>query len=459
MTTGPSVDSRQWRVAFASCMGTTIEFYDFYIYATAASLVFPKVFFPALGAVAGSVASLSTFAVAFLARPLGAVVFGHYGDRIGRKRTLTVTLLMMGLGTMLIGVLPTSATIGALAPAILVLLRIVQGLAIGGEWAGAALLAAEYAPTRKRGFYTIFPQLGSSLGYGLSCISFIATVLLVGESDTFLRIGWRIPFLLSGILIIIGLYLRLKIEETPVFRAELDRLENEVEARAGQRRAPLLSVFTSQPRELLVGTGTQLSVFAFFFIGVTYLSAYAIKPTAEGGMGLTRFDAFTVGLVASPFFVAATIVSGVLSDRLGRRRTTQIALVIGAAWSLAIFPILQSGSLPAFGVVMTGTLIVVGLQVGYLAALVPELFHTEHRYTGAAVSYNVAAIVGGAVPPLLAAPLAASFGTSSIGLMLLGFSLVSLVCSLGLPRFSPLELNATAVSRSLTGRKLGSRSK
>ena len=219
------------RVAVASCAGTTIEFYDFFIYGTAAALVFPKVFFPALGATAGTVASFATFAVAFFARPVGAILFGHYGDRIGRKRTLISTLLLMGIATVLIGLLPGAATIGVAAPIILVLLRFAQGFAVGGEWAGATLLTAEYAPKGKRGLYGVFPQLGPAIAFALSSGTFLITGLVMGDTDeAFLNYGWRIPFLLSILLVGVGLYVRLSIEETPAFRAAQA-------AREGPRRA------------------------------------------------------------------------------------------------------------------------------------------------------------------------------------------------------------------------------
>jgi len=437
--------TQQRRAAFASCVGTTIEYYDFYIYATAAALVFPEAFFPALGPVAGMVASVATFAVAFLARPLGAALFGHYGDRIGRKRTLMITLLMMGIGTMLIGLLPTSSSIGVAAPIILVLLRIVQGLAIGGEWAGATLLAAEYAPPRKRGLYAVFPQLGTSLGYAISSSVFLITVLMVGESDTFVRVGWRFPFLLSFVLIVAGLYLRLRIEETPVFRAELDRRATagpEAPADPAHRRPPILTVFKKQPRELVLGAGTLVAVFALFFIGVTYLTAHAVAPVADGGLGLSRETVLKVSILAAAFFAVATIASGVVSDRLGRRVTMLLAIIGGGLWSLAIFPILHTGSVGAFAVVLAGTLVVVGLQYGPAGALLPELFDTDHRYTGAGLAYNLAAIVGGAIPPLLAPPLADAFGSPAIATMLLVASLISLGCALALPKVDQTTLDA-----------------
>ena len=310
------------RVAFASCAGTTIEWYDFYIYGTAAALVFPKVFFPALGPAAGTVASFGTFAVAFFARPVGAVLFGHYGDRIGRKRTLIATLLLMGIATVLIGLVPGTATIGAAAPVLLVLLRFVQGFAVGGEWAGATLLAAEYAPKEKRGLYGVFPQLGAPIAFALSTATFLATGLILGDSDeAFLDYGWRIPFLASALLIGVGLYVRTSIAETPAFRA--------MEARGPvdrPARLPFVEVLRSQPREVLLASGSLVSLFAFFYTGTSYLTNYGTSPD---GAGLSRPVILGINIGTAVVFGLATAVAGALSDRLGRRTVILASCAVG----------------------------------------------------------------------------------------------------------------------------------
>jgi MFS family permease len=272
----PAVPIR--RVAIASCVGTTIEFYDFFIYGTAAALVFPTVFFPALGPAAGTVASFATFAVAFFARPVGAVIFGHYGDRIGRKRTLISTLLLMGIATVLIGLLPGADTIGVAAPIILVTLRFAQGFAVGGEWAGATLLTAEYAPAGKRGRYGMYPQLGPAIAFGLSSGTFLITGLAMGDSDgAFLAYGWRIPFLLSILLVGVGLYMRLQIEETPAFKATQASAPTDA-----PRRLPFLEVLRSQPLQVLLAGGALTMQFAFFYMGTAYLTSYATNPAGAG---------------------------------------------------------------------------------------------------------------------------------------------------------------------------------
>ncbi len=296
------------RVAVASAAGTTIEYYDFFIYGTAAALVFPAVFFPALGAAAGTIASFATFAVAFLARPLGAVLFGHYGDRLGRKKTLVSTLTIMGVSTVLIGLLPSASTIGVLAPILLIVLRFGQGLAVGGEWAGAVLLAAEYAPARKRGLYAAFPQMGPAFAFALSCATFLVTNLTLGDqSEAFMSYGWRIPFLLSGVLLVIGLYIRVKIAETPVFAAE----KQELKAQAAPRKLPVLEVFIKQPKEVLLAGGSLVMLFAFFYIGTAFLTSYG---TSRSGLGLDRPTVLALGLVGSVFFAAGALASGWVSD-------------------------------------------------------------------------------------------------------------------------------------------------
>jgi metabolite-proton symporter len=410
------------RVAMASCVGTTIEFYDFFIYGTAAALVFPKVFFPALGPAAGTVASFATFAVAFVARPVGAVAFGHFGDRIGRKRTLISTLLLMGIATVLIGLLPGAATIGVAAPIILVVLRFAQGFAVGGEWAGATLLTAEYAPAAKRGLYGVFPQLGPAIAFGLSSATFLVTGLVMGDTDeAFLSYGWRIPFLLSILLVGVGLYVRLSIEETPAFRAAqaaapLDR----------PKRLPLAEAMRSQPREVLLSAGALTMLFAFFYMGTAYLTSYGTNPE---GAALPRPVVLAMGVGSAVVFGITIAVAGVLSDRFGRRNVIMVSTAAGAVWALVLFPLLDTGTPLAFGVGLTVTLVIFAISYGPAGSYLPELFTTRHRYTGAGLGYNLAGVLGGAVPPLLAPGLAAAYGSFAIGVMLSLTAVLSLVCT------------------------------
>ncbi|NLV80538.1 MAG: MHS family MFS transporter [Rhodococcus sp.] len=417
--TGPGMR----RVAVASCIGTTIEFYDFFIYGTAAALVFPTVFFPALGATAGTVASFATFAVAFIARPVGAMLFGHFGDRIGRKKTLVSTLLLMGVATLLIGLLPGADTIGVAAPILLVALRFVQGFAVGGEWAGATLLTAEYAPPGKRGMYAMFPQLGPALAFALSSGTFLFTGLALGDTnEAFLTYGWRIPFLLSIVLVLVGLYVRLAIEETPVFRAESAAAASE-----GKRTLPFLDALRNQTKEILLGAGALAIMFAFFYMGTAYLTSYATTT-----LGFDRPFVLVVGIASSLVFGASIVLSALYSDRVGRRKVIMISCGFSVVWAVALFPLLDTGSPIAFVVGMMVTLAIFGIAYGPCGALLPEMFHTRYRYTGAGLAYNGAGVLGGAIPPILAAPLAASFGGIAIGIMLAVLGVLSIACTAAL---------------------------
>jgi len=432
------------RVATASCVGTTIEFYDFFIYGTAAALVFPTVFFPALGAAAGTVASFATFAVAFLARPLGAIVFGHFGDRVGRKKTLISTLLMMGIATFLIGVLPGATAIGVAAPITLIALRFLQGLAVGGEWAGATLLAAEYAPTNKRGFYAVFPQLGPPIAFALASATFLVVNIYVGEkSDAFLTWGWRVPFIASALLVLVGLYVRIKVEETPVFKRQEHERKTE-----GSSAAPMVNVFKDQPRELLLAGGALAMMFAFFYLGTAYLTSYGTAV-----MGLSRASVLSLGVAGAVVFALAIFLSGTFSDRIGRRKVVITSCLVSIPWSLMLFPILDSRSEFAFFIGLSMTLAIMGISYGPIGAMLPEMFPTRYRYTGAGSAYAIAAAVGGGTAPILATALAESGDSYRIGLMMAAFGVVSLLCTIALPETrqrAMLEVSETQEEQSPT---------
>lgn len=416
------------RVALASMTGTTIEFYDFFIYGTAAALVFNTVFFPELGAVAGTAAAFATFGVAFLARPFGSIIFGHFGDRIGRKGTLVTTLLLMGLSTVAIGLMPTTGMIGAAAPILLVVLRIVQGLAVGGEWAGATLLTAEYAPPTQRGRYALFPQLGPSVAFALASATFLVTALTMSD-EAFLAYGWRIPFVGSLLLVAVGLYVRLKIEETPVFRGAV--------ADRSLSRSPLLDVYRSQPREVFLAGGALTMLFAFFYIGVTYLTSYGTSQ-----LGLSRATVLAVGILGGLAFALTTILSALYSDRVGRRRVIIYGNAFAIAFSLVLFPILDIGTTWAFAVGVCVTLGLVGIAYGPAGAYLPEIFATRYRYTGAGMAYNLAGVLGGAIPPIFATSLVAAYGSYAIGVYLAATGLLSLLCVLALRETKDVDLHA-----------------
>ncbi|MGE3287722.1 MAG: MFS transporter [Pseudonocardia sp.] len=416
------------RVAIASATGTTIEFYDFFIYGTAAALVFGKVFFPALGPAAGTIAAFATAGVAFIARPFGAILFGHFGDRIGRKGTLVATLLLMGLSTVAIGLLPTAATIGVAAPILLIVLRVFQGLAVGGEWAGAVLLTAEYAPARKRGLYALFPQLGPSLAFALASATFLVTALTMSD-ESFLAFGWRIPFVASLILIAVGLYVRLSIEETPVFRAAA---KNKALA-----RNPLIDVLRAQTKEVLLAGGALTMLFAFFYIGVTYLTSYGTTQ-----LGHSRPTVLSIGILGGAVMAICTILSAVYSDRVGRRTLILWGNAAAIVAALLLFPILDIGTPWSFALGLSLVMGLVGVAYGPAGAYLPEIFATHYRYTGAGMGYNLAGILGGAVTPFLAAWLVAGFGSFAIGIYLALMGLLSTLCVLALHETKDVDLHA-----------------
>lgn len=406
------------RVAFASCAGTTIEFYDFFIYGTAAALVFPTVFFPALGDSAASVASFATFAVAFIARPLGAIGFGHFGDRLGRKKTLISTLLLMGAATVAIGLLPSAASIGVAAPILLVTLRFLQGLAVGGEWAGATLLAAEYAPPNKRGLYAAFPQLGPAIAFALSSGTFLLINRMVGEtSPAFVEWGWRVPFVASALLVLVGLYVRLKVEETPMFR--------ETTQTRASTQGPLAAAFRHQWKEILLGGGSLAMLFAFFYIGTAFLTSYGTTA-----MALPRATVLTIGVAGAVVFGTLTVLSAIYSDRLGRRKVVLASCVVAIPWGFALFPILEGGTSTAFAIGLFGTLAIFAVSYGPAGAMLPEMFRTEYRYTGAGMAYNLAGVIGGGTAPYLASDFVEAGNTGAIGWTLAAFGALSVVCVL-----------------------------
>ncbi|MCD2158005.1 MHS family MFS transporter [Rhodococcus cerastii] len=409
------------KVALAGFVGSVIEFYDFYIYGTAAALVFPTVFFPDLSPAAASLASLATFAAAFIARPLGAVIFGHFGDRWGRKKTLVATLLIMGLSTVAVGCVPSAASIGVVAPIIILVLRLLQGISVGGEWSGAALLAAEYAPPGERGKWGMAVQLGPALSMALASAVFLGVNLTVGESSpAFLSWGWRIPFLVSAVLIGVALWVRLGIEETPVFREHQQSRPTEP--------APLMAVMREQWRRILAASASVVAVFAFVFMGSVYLTGYA-----NTHVGLSRTWILAAGVAGGLVMMVTVALSGHLSDRFGRRRMITTGLGVALPWSFAVLPMIDTGSPAWFIAAIAGTFAIVGLAYGPVAAFLPETFPTRYRYTGTGIAFNTAGILGGAVPPLIAVPLLTAYGSLAIGCMLAILTILSLAGVAALP--------------------------
>jgi len=409
------------RVAAASYVGSAIEYYDFYIYGTAAALVFPKVFFPHLGTTVATLASMATFAAAFLSRPLGAAFFGHFGDRLGRKSTLIATLLIMGLSTLTVGLVPGAVTIGMAAPLILLTLRLVQGFAVGGEWAGSALLSAEYAPAEARGRYGMFTQMGVGSGLVMSSLLFLVVNQTIGESSqAFLDWGWRIPFLFSAVLIAIALYVRLNVAETPVFA---DQQANDTAT-----VMPLAALFKKQRRTVVLATGSMVGFFTLGYMANAYFMSYA-----HTHVGFSPKLILSVGLLGGVVALVFSLLGAVLSDTFGRRRVIITAFAVGVPWSFVVLPLLDTGNAVMFALAIAGTYAVSGTAYGPMAAFIPEIFATRYRYSGAGLALNLAGLVGGAVPTIVAAPLLASWGVPAIGVMMATVVLVSLVCTVALP--------------------------
>ncbi|MCV7395005.1 MFS transporter [Mycobacterium paraseoulense] len=418
------------RIAAACLVGSAIEFYDFLIYGTAAALVFPTVFFPGLGSTLATIASMATFATAFLSRPLGAAVFGYFGDRLGRKKTLVATLMIMGVSTVSVGMVPSTASIGAAAPLILIVLRLFQGFAVGGEWAGSVLLSAEYAPAGKRGWYGMFTLLGGGTAGILASLTFLTVNLTMGEnSPAFMEWGWRVPFLISSGLIGIALYVRLNIDETPLFVEE--------QAREQVPKAPLAELLRFQRREIVLVAGCFLGGMAFVYLGNTFLVMYA-----HNHLGYSRSFIWGVGALGGLTSMMFVSFGAWISDRVGRRRVMLWGLAACLPWAFAVIPLMDTGEPVLYAVAVLGMFAAAAVAHGPTGAFVPELFATRYRYSGAAVAMNLAGVLGAAVPPLIAGTLLATYGSWAIGLMMATLVVASLVSVYLLPETKGTALRA-----------------
>jgi MFS family permease len=432
------------KIALTALAGSSIEWYDFFIYATAAALVFPKLFFAAdLPPFVAQIAAFSTFAVGFLARPIGGAIFGHFGDKFGRKKALVAALLMMGVATTLIGVLPTYAQVGAAAPLALVVLRFLQGLAVGGQWGGAVLLATESAPDDKRGFYGSFAQIGVPAGVVLANLVFLLLNATLSP-DAFQSWGWRIPFLLSIGLVGLGLYVQLHLEETPVFK-ELETLKHardeaalaaratargvsvdvlRAEIAAEKQRSPILQVLASHPRQIMLAAGAFVSINAIFYILITWIISYGVNT-----MGLSRGSMLVSVLVGAVLMVPCLLAAAAVSDRIGRRVVYMAGALGLGLWSLVFFPIVQIGTPIAVTVAITGGLAFLSIMYGPQAAFFAETFSAKVRYSGASLGYQIGAIFGGGFAPIIATWLLEEFGSTwPIAFYMAGLCAVTLLC-------------------------------
>ncbi|MAV73352.1 MAG: MFS transporter [Halieaceae bacterium MED-G27] len=409
--TGQDQQANMRKVAMTSLAGTSIEWYDFFLYGTAAAIIFPKAFFPQeLPPMVLLIISFSTFAVGFIARPLGGLIFGHFGDRIGRKRTLVVALMMMGVATTLIGFLPTYATIGIAAPLLLVALRFVQGLAIGGQWGGAMLLVTESAPADQRGWYGAYAQAGAPIGVILANLAFIGVSASMSE-EAFMDWGWRLPFIASVVLIGISMYVQLKIEDTDAFKS-LSAAQAETDApKVEVKRSPVIEAIRKYPRRIMLAAGAFLSVQVTFYILVAFVIAYGMNsPSVE----LSRDTMLGAVLIAAAIMVPTQFYFSGLSDRLGRKQIYRWGAILTGLWGFALFPLIDTGSAAAILLAVTMGLLFLGMQYGPQAAYFTELFTTEVRYSGASLGYQIGAILGGALAPMIAVMLWNNFGITYV---------------------------------------------
>ncbi len=422
----PTPRSSTVRIAFASFIGTAIEFYDFYIYGLAVAMVIGPVFFPASDPATQALNAFLTFGIAFVARPIGALLFGHFGDRIGRKTTLAISLLVMGTSTTLIGFLPGYDLIGWTAPALLCLLRFGQGIGLGGEWGGAALLAAEYAPKGRRGWFGMFPQLGPPVGFLLAVGSFLLLSQLLDEAQ-FRDWGWRIPFVASAVLVVIGLYVRLKLTETPVFTQALQSQQ--------QVKLPVAELFARHATPLLLGALVMVVCYALFYISTVFSLSYGTTT-----LGIPRPQFLAMLCVAVLFMAAATPLSAWAGDRFGRR---PVIIAAGCAALLSGFllePALASGSIFQITAFLSLELFLMGATFAPMGALLPELFPTNVRYTGAGAAYNLGGILGASLAPYIAQQLVMHGGLSWVGGYISVAAAISVLAAIALKETRDKEL-------------------
>ncbi|WND78464.1 MFS transporter [Lysobacter capsici] len=412
----PAPSNSPARVLFASLIGTTIEFFDFYIYATAAVLVFPKLFFTSADPGTAVLQSLATFALAFIARPVGAAVFGHYGDRIGRKATLVAALLTMGLSTVAIGLLPTYDSIGILAPALLALCRFGQGLGLGGEWGGAVLLATENAPPGKRAWYGMFPQLGAPIGFFLSTGIFLLLTDTLGD-EAFFAWGWRIPFVASAALVFVGLWVRLRINETPAFQRAIDQHE--------RVRLPMLQVLRNHPGALVAGTFGALATFVLFYLMTVFALSWGTSK-----LGYTREQFLLLQLGSVVFFAITIPLSALFADRRGRRLAMILSTVAVIGFGIYFAPLFSTGSAWGTLLFLGLGLGIMGLTYGPLGTILAEMFPTAVRYTGASLAFNLAGILGASFAPWIATQLANRYGLAYVGYYLAAAGALTLIALL-----------------------------
>ena len=429
-------ESSMRKVALTSLAGTSIEWYDFFLYGAAAALVFPTAFFGEIPESTALILSLLTFAAGFIARPIGGIIFGHYGDKVGRKKTLVAALMLMGIASTLIGLLPTYAMIGVTAPILLTTLRFAQGLAIGGQWGGAMLLVTESAPSNKRGYYGAFAQAGAPIGVILANLAFIATSALLPD-EAFMSWGWRIPFLASAILIGISMYIQLTMEDTKAFR-ELQNHQKSIGSNENKeiKKSPVLEALIKYPKRIALAAGAFLSIQVTFYILVAFLLAYGVTSA-----DMSRDDMLSAVLIGSAIMVPVQFMFSSYSDRNGRKGIFMTGAILTAIWAFAIFPLVDTGNFWLIVLAVTFGLSFLAMMYGPQAAFFTELFSTEVRYSGATLGYQLGAIAGGAFAPTIAAKLWTDFDIFWVSVYIAIASILTLLSVMSLTETYKTDLN------------------
>ena len=436
MKTDNASESSMQKVALTALAGTSIEWYDFFLYGAAAALIFPTAFFGEATPSTALILSLLTFAAGFIARPIGGIIFGHYGDRVGRKKTLVMALILMGVSSTLIGLLPTYAMIGITAPILLTSLRFAQGLAIGGQWGGAMLLVTESAPSNQRGYYGAFAQAGAPVGVILANLAFITTSALVSE-ESFYSWGWRIPFLASAILIGISMYIQLNLEDTKAFKElQASRESQDGDNKVVIKKSPIIEAIQKYPKRIALAAGAFLSIQVTFYILIAFLLAYGVASPE-----ITRDDMLAAVLIASAIMIPVQFMFSSYSDRHGRKGVFMAGAILTGLWAFAIFPLVDTGNFWLIVLAITGGLIFVSMMYGPQAAFFTELFTTEVRYSGATLGYQFGAILGGAFAPTIAALLWKDYGIFWVSVYIALASFLTLLSVMALTETYRTDLN------------------
>ena len=426
------------KVALSALAGTSIEWYDFFLYGAAAALIFPTAFFGEVPPTTALILSLLTFAAGFIARPIGGIIFGHFGDKIGRKKTLISALMLMGISSTLIGLLPTYVMIGALAPILLTALRFAQGLAIGGQWGGAMLLVTESAPANQRGYYGAFAQAGAPIGVILANLALIITSALVSD-DFFNTWGWRIPFLASAVLILVSMYIQLNLEDTKAFKElAMHRSENQDDAQTAIQKSPIIEAVRKYPKRIMLAAGAFINIQVTFYILIAFLLAYGVQSAK-----MARDDMLTAVLIASAIMVPMQFLFSSYSDRNGRRGIFMLGAILSGLWAFAIFPLVDTGNFWLITLAVSGGMVFLAMMYGPQAAFFTELFSTEVRYSGATLGYQFGAIIGGAFAPTIAVKLWTELDIFWVSVYMSCSALVTLLSVMALTETYQTDLNKT----------------